>query len=89
MREGSKCAARNRRLIVPPRWLHTRREIWISVACRAQSRGRRITLGNRGKAAIDVIARRIGIQADRIIRVVGLSHRRRCADHSQGKDGPN
>ena len=43
------------RTSAPPRWLHARREIWISVTYRAPSRGSRIALGNRGKAAVYVV----------------------------------
>jgi len=74
---------------VPPRSRPRWREIWISVACRAPSRGRRVALRHRAKAAVDVTITRI-LQADRIIRVVGLSHRRRgAARQSRSEDHPD
>jgi hypothetical protein len=85
-----KSARADRWNSVPPRRPPVWRKIWIDVASRRPARGRPVALLYRGVTAVDVVAPiSVGLQAGRIIRIVGLSHHRRGARQSRSKDNPN
>jgi hypothetical protein len=68
-------------------------KIWIDEASRPPTRGRGIALGNRGVAAVDITpaTRRKYLDANRIVRVIGLGHcgRGGSRDRSDRQNNPN